>query len=257
MVAIGIACSGRGGTIASRNAIVARLPKLRLRARLRLGGCASRMPRSWRVLSVSQVFATMTFAREGRRYLPIVADTTSGLTVPLVQSRSSGGDPLAALSEGERSDRQCRWSLRAGDLGPTQPPSPCSKHNGTVGPEGPTNVTGSNPLNAPRTIGDAEFLFWSVAGADAGAIVPIRPETSLRRRSSRHHGPRICDRVVYPERWSRNGRPGFVFDAFLEKRELDRLGRHHRLFYGHARVRGAPPENRRNVSAAVRRAAAR
>ena len=85
-----------------------------------------------------------------------------------------------------------------------------------VGPEGPSNVTGSDPLSAPPSIGGAQFLFWSVAGADGGDTT--YPHGDLTPSPSFPTGTDPGSATAWYIQTGGNGQgpPGLIFDAFLE-----------------------------------------
>jgi hypothetical protein len=83
------------------------------------------------------------------------------------------------------------------------------------GPDGPSNVTGSDPQTAPAQIGDYEFLFWAASGTTTGDLAYDAGQTTVAPAFPAGSDPGSVI-AWYIERGG-NGPPGpanLVFDAF-------------------------------------------
>jgi hypothetical protein len=86
------------------------------------------------------------------------------------------------------------------------------------GPEGPTNVTGPDPVTAQPQIGSFDFLFWSAAGAQGGGLTypggELTPSPTPVFPAGSDPGSLIAW-YIGPG-GNGPGTPGLVFDAFSE-----------------------------------------
>lgn len=83
------------------------------------------------------------------------------------------------------------------------------------GPDGPSNVTGSDPQVAPAQIGDYEFLFWAASGTTSGDFTYDARQTSVAPSFPAGGDPASVI-AWYIDRGG-NGLPGppnLLFDAF-------------------------------------------
>ena len=82
------------------------------------------------------------------------------------------------------------------------------------GPDGPSNVTGSDPVIAPEQIGDYRFLFWAASGTTTGDLTYDAGQTTAAPSFSAGSDPAS---VIAWYAGIGNGPPGppnLVFDAF-------------------------------------------
>jgi len=119
------------------------------------------------------------------------------------------------------------------------------------GPDGPSNVTGPDPVTAPAQIGDYHFLFWSAGGAQGGGLA--YPPGELTPSAPVPAFPAGTDPgsliAWYLEQGNGNGGPALIFDAFSETAgdwiDWDHTNDPFTVTSG---TRGAPPDTDDTVS---------
>jgi hypothetical protein len=82
------------------------------------------------------------------------------------------------------------------------------------GPDGPSNVTGSDPQVAPSQIGDYQFLFWAAAGTTSGDLTYNAGQTSVDPTFPGGGDPASVIAWYIGTGGSNGGPPGLIFDAF-------------------------------------------
>ena len=83
------------------------------------------------------------------------------------------------------------------------------------GPDGPTNVSGADPVTVPATIGSYELLFLAASGTTDGDVTYDPGVTSATPSFSTGSDPgSVIGWYVGPGGPGNGGPPGLVFDAF-------------------------------------------